>query len=55
LFSVALGALFFWRIILVDQKLPNRNRDKNDESDAVANDAGFADFFLFHHAVLLYA
>jgi hypothetical protein len=36
----------------VNQKFPNRNDDKNGESDAVANDTGFTDFFLFHHAIL---
>jgi hypothetical protein len=41
------------RRFLVDQKFPNRHEDKNGESDAVANDAGFADLFLFHHANLL--
>jgi len=34
----------------VDQKFPNRDDDK---SDAILDDAGFADFFLFHHAILL--
>jgi hypothetical protein len=39
----------------VDQKFPNRNRDKNGESDAIPDDTGFADFVLFHHAIVLLA
>jgi len=37
----------------VDQKFPNRDDDKSGQSDAILDDAGFADFFLFHHAILL--
>ena len=44
---------FLARRFLVDQKLPNRYDDKNGQSDAIADDTGFADFFLFHHAILL--
>jgi hypothetical protein len=38
---------------LVGQKLPNRDDDKNGQADSIADDAGFADFFLFDHAILL--
>jgi len=38
----------------VDQKFPNRDEDKNGQSDAIPDDTGFADFFLFHHAILLF-
>jgi len=37
----------------VDQKFPNRDSDKNGQSYAIPDDTGFADFFLFHHAILL--
>jgi hypothetical protein len=37
----------------VDQKFPNRDDNKNGQSDAIPDDTGFADFFLFHHAILL--
>jgi hypothetical protein len=36
----------------VDQEFPNRDDDKNGQSDAIPDDTGFADFFLFHHAIL---
>jgi hypothetical protein len=39
----------------VDQEFPNRDDDKNGQSDAIPDDTGFADFFLFDHAILLYA
>jgi hypothetical protein len=38
----------------VDQEFPNRDDDKNGQSDAIPDDTGFADFFLFAHAILLY-
>jgi len=38
----------------VNQEFPNRYRDKNDESDAVAYDTSFTDLFLFHHATLFF-
>jgi hypothetical protein len=34
----------------VDQKFPNRDEDKNGQSDAIPDHPGFADFVLFHHA-----
>jgi hypothetical protein len=36
----------------VDQKFPNRDDDKNGQSYAIPDDTGFADFFLFDHAIL---
>ena len=38
----------------MNQKFPNRDEDKNGQSDAIADDTGFADFSLFHHAILLF-
>ncbi|MGH9636360.1 MAG: hypothetical protein ACRD72_16140 [Candidatus Angelobacter sp.] len=38
----------------MDQKFPNRDDDKNGQSDAIPDDTGFADFFLFHHAIVLF-
>jgi hypothetical protein len=39
----------------VNQKFPNRDDDKTGQSDAIPDDTGFADFFLFHHAIVLLA
>jgi hypothetical protein len=52
-FSVAvLSEPLFNTPFLVDQKFPNRDEDKNGQSDAIPDDPGFADVFLFHHAIL---
>jgi hypothetical protein len=40
---------------LVDQKFPNRDDDENGQSDAIPDDTGVADFFLFDHAICLAA
>jgi hypothetical protein len=37
----------------VDQEFQNRDDDKNGQSDAIPDDAGFVDFFLFHHTILI--
>jgi hypothetical protein len=37
----------------VEQKFPNRDDDKNGQSDAIPDHAGLADFFLFDHAIRL--
>jgi hypothetical protein len=40
------------RPALVEQKFPNRDDDKNGQSNAIPDDTGFVDFFLFHHTIL---
>jgi hypothetical protein len=37
----------------VGQKFPNRDDDENGQSDAIPDDTGVADFFLFDHAISL--
>ena len=43
---------FLARRFLVDQKFPHRDDDKNGQSNAIPDDTGFVDFFLFHHTIL---
>ncbi|HEY2362232.1 MAG TPA: hypothetical protein VGK36_14020 [Candidatus Angelobacter sp.] len=53
-FSAPLLARYFLvNHFLVNQKFPNRDDDKNGQSDAIPDDTGLADFSLFHHAILL--
>jgi hypothetical protein len=52
-FSAALLAHHFNAPVLVDQKFPNRDGDKNGQSDAIPDGPGLADLLLFHHAILL--
>jgi hypothetical protein len=52
--AIHLGIVYAQRF-LVDQKFPNRDDDKNGQSDAIPDHAGLADFLLFDHAILRYA
>jgi hypothetical protein len=51
--SIHLGNRLLAQRFLVDQKFPNRDDDKNGQSDAIPDHAGLADLFLFYHAILL--